>query len=115
MAPVYLRKRVRKPACCMDARGAVGDEPMVVIKVTAVPHKVNAEKRRAAPRAKRRVTNCLLVDSTGLKLCGPGEWLIEKHGTRKRRSWRKLHISMDAVTGQIVAALLTDLEIDDGS
>jgi hypothetical protein len=34
----------------------------------------------------------LLVDSTGLKLCGPGEWLIEKHGTRKRRSWRKLHI-----------------------
>ena len=33
----------------------------------------------------------LLVDSTGLKLCGPGEWLIEKHGTKTRRSWRKLH------------------------
>ncbi len=32
----------------------------------------------------------LLVDSTGLKLCGPGEWLIEAHGTRTRRSWRKL-------------------------
>jgi hypothetical protein len=32
----------------------------------------------------------LLVDSTGLKLCGAGEWLIEKHGTSKRRSWRKL-------------------------
>src|SRR3954465_11039414 len=32
----------------------------------------------------------LLVDSTGLKLCGPGEWLVEKHGTRRRRSWRKL-------------------------
>ena len=31
----------------------------------------------------------LLVDSTGLKLCGPGEWLIEKHGTKTRRSWRK--------------------------
>ena len=28
----------------------------------------------------------LLVDSTGLRLCGPGEWLVEKHGTRKRRS-----------------------------
>src|SRR3954464_1704658 len=28
----------------------------------------------------------LLVDSTGLKLCGPGEWLIEKHGSCKRRS-----------------------------
>src|ERR671916_3028741 len=34
----------------------------------------------------------LLVDSTGLKLCGPGEWLIEKHGSKTRRSWRKLHI-----------------------
>ena len=32
----------------------------------------------------------LLVDSTGLKLCGPGEWLVERHGTRTRRGWRKL-------------------------
>ena len=32
----------------------------------------------------------LLVDSTGLKLCGAGEWLVEKHGTHARRSWRKL-------------------------
>ena len=30
----------------------------------------------------------LLVDSTGLKFCGPGEWLVEKHGTKRRRSWR---------------------------
>ena len=41
----------------------------------------------------------LLVDSTGLKLCGPGEWLVEKHGTRTRRSWRKLHLGIDAETG----------------
>jgi len=38
----------------------------------------------------------LLVDSTGLKLCGPGEWLAEKHSTRTRRSWRKLHIGVTA-------------------
>ena len=42
----------------------------------------------------------LLVDSTGLKLCGAGEWLIEKPGSRTRRSWRKLHIGMDAETGE---------------
>ncbi len=57
----------------------------------------------------------LLVDSTGLKLCGPGEWLIEKHGTRKRRSWKKLHVGMDAASGQIVAAMLTDRDVDDAS
>jgi hypothetical protein len=57
----------------------------------------------------------LLVDSTGLKLCGAGEWLIEKHGAKTRRSWRKLHIGLDADTGQIVAAALTTKEVDDGS
>jgi Transposase DDE domain len=57
----------------------------------------------------------LLVDSTGLKLCGAGEWLVEKHGTRKRRSWRKLHIGVDAGTGEIVAATLTTKDVDDAS
>src|SRR5436309_10067082 len=57
----------------------------------------------------------LLVDSTGLKLCGPGEWLVEKHGTKARRSWRKLHLGVDADTGQIVAAALTTNDVDDGS
>ena len=57
----------------------------------------------------------LLVDSTGLKLCGSGEWLLEKHGTRTRRSWRKLHIGVDADTGQIVAATLTTSDVDDAS
>src|SRR3954462_2827301 len=55
----------------------------------------------------------LLVDSTGLKLSGPGEWLIEKHGTQTRRSWRKLHIGVDASTGQIVASALTNHDGDD--
>jgi hypothetical protein len=40
-----------------------------------------------------------LVDSTGLKLCGASEWLIETHGAKTRRSWRKLHIGLDAGTG----------------
>ena len=57
----------------------------------------------------------LLVDSTGLKLCGSGEWLLEKHGTRTRRSWRKLHIAVDADTGQIAAAVLTTSDVDDAS
>jgi hypothetical protein len=57
----------------------------------------------------------LLVDSTGLRHYGPGEWLIEKHGTKRRRSWRKLHIGIDAETGQILASELTTSDVDDGS
>ncbi len=57
----------------------------------------------------------LLVDSTGLKLCGPGEWLEEKHGTKRRRAWRVLHLATDADTGRIVASVLADRDADDGS
>jgi hypothetical protein len=57
----------------------------------------------------------LLVDSTGLRLCGPGGWLIEKHGSRTRRSWKKLHLATDADTGRIVASALTGHDGDDGS
>src|SRR4051794_32359274 len=57
----------------------------------------------------------LLVDSTGLKFCGPGEWLEEKHGTKRRRAWRVLHLATDADTGRIVASVLTDKDADDGS
>ena len=57
----------------------------------------------------------LLVDSTGLKLCGSGEWLLEKHGTRTRRSWRKLHVGVDADTRRTVAATLSTNDVDDAS
>ena len=55
------------------------------------------------------------MDSRGLRLCGPGEWQIEKHSTRRRRAWRKLHIGVDAETGQILASELTTHDVDDGS
>src|SRR5690349_22086324 len=57
----------------------------------------------------------LLVDSTGVKLSGPGEWLVEKHGTKRRRAWRKRHLAVDAKTGTIVASTLTRKEVDDAA
>ena len=57
----------------------------------------------------------VLVDSTRLKPFGANEWLVKKHGTSRRRSWRKLHIGVDAETGQLVAAALTTNDVDDGS
>ena len=57
----------------------------------------------------------LLVDSTGLKLHGSGEWLLEKHVTKTRRSWRKLHIAVDVNTGRIAAATVTTHDVHDAS
>ena len=69
---------------------------------------------RARPHCRGRPLH-LLVDSTGLKLCGAGEWLLEKHGTKTRRAWRTLHIGTDADTGHIVAATLTSSDTSDAS
>ena len=57
----------------------------------------------------------LIVDSTGLKILGCGEWNAHKHkASKKRRDWRKLHIGVDA-EGFIVAAELTASSRDDAS
>ena len=56
----------------------------------------------------------LLVDSTGLKPCGSGEWLLEKQGTKARRPWRKPHVAVGADTGQVAAALAAS-DTDDAS
>jgi hypothetical protein len=57
----------------------------------------------------------ILVDSTGLKIYGTGEWLEEKHRTKSRRGWRKLHLAVDADSGEIIAHSLTDQETGDAS
>ncbi|MBL3610678.1 IS5 family transposase [Rhodovulum sulfidophilum] len=49
----------------------------------------------------------LLVDSTGIKFRGDGEWLARKHGSSRRRQWRKIHIAMDTETGDIRAVEFT--------
>lgn len=55
----------------------------------------------------------VLVDSTGLQFYGADQGLQEKHGGKSRRSWRKLHLAVNASTGQIVAHTLTDQGEDD--
>ncbi|KAA0590355.1 transposase [Azospirillum lipoferum] len=57
----------------------------------------------------------VVIDSTGLKVFGTGEWHLEKHGGQARRSWRKLHLAVDPGTGEILAAELTTTQDGDAS
>ena len=57
----------------------------------------------------------VLIDSTGLQVYGSGQWLETKHGAKSRRTWRKLHLAVDAASGMIVAQTLTDQDTDDPS
>jgi hypothetical protein len=50
----------------------------------------------------------VVVDSTGLKVFGEGEWKVRTHGKSKRRTWRKLHLAVDPQTREIVAEILTE-------
>jgi len=65
-----------------------------------------------ALRAKEGVH--VVVDSTGLKIYGEGEWKVRQHGVSKRRTWRKLHLAVDEATGEILAAELTTNDVGDG-
>lgn len=55
----------------------------------------------------------LLIDSTGIKVEGEGEWNARKHGGTKRRVWRKIHIGIDEKTLEIRAAEFTTSDIGD--
>ena len=58
----------------------------------------------------------LVVDSTGLKIFGEGEWLAQKHKTKGiRRRWRKLHLGLDLASGAIVCANLTHDDVGDST
>jgi hypothetical protein len=55
----------------------------------------------------------VIVDSTGLKVFGEGEWKMRTHGKSQRRTWRKLHLLIDAETQEIVAEELTENDVHD--
>jgi hypothetical protein len=57
----------------------------------------------------------VVIDATGLKVFGAGEWLAEKHGERGKRTWRKLYLAVECGTGEILACELTTNEEGDAS
>lgn len=57
----------------------------------------------------------LVVDSTGCKIYGEGEWKVRQHGWSQHRTWRKLHIGIDTLSGEILAAALTGNDVADSA
>lgn len=57
----------------------------------------------------------LVVDSTGCKIYGEGEWKVRQHGLSKRRTWRKLHLAIDEASGHIMAGVLSTNDVADSA
>jgi hypothetical protein len=70
---------------------------------------------RSLAEAQRTGPVHVVIDATGLKVYGAGEWLAETHGERGCRSWRKLHLAVDPNNGEILASELTTTEEGDAS
>ena len=56
---------------------------------------------------KRKITD-IVIDSSGLKVFGEGEWKVRQHGAGKRRTWRKVHLAICPDTHEVVLSLLTE-------
>jgi hypothetical protein len=78
-----------------------------------IPHHTSLQKRAAKLGVTLAVAPAqgpidVVVDSTGLKVYGEGEWKVRQHGVGKRRTWRKLHLAVNPATHEIVAEVLTE-------
>src|SRR4051812_30029193 len=69
----------------------------------------------ALAQAQRTGPVHVVIDATGLKVYGAGEWLAEKHGERGQRTWRKLHLAVDPESGEILASELTTTDKGDAA
>ncbi len=65
------------------------------------------------PKSKKKSPLHAVVDATGLKVFGEGEWKVRQHGYSKRRTWRKLHLAIDASNQEIEAAVVTTNDFKD--
>ncbi len=78
----------------------------------AIPDYSTLSRRRATlevvlPRTRSKEALHVVVDSTGVKVFGEGEWKVRQHGYTYRRTWRKVHVGVDEASGELVAAVVT--------
>ena len=65
------------------------------------------------PVIERKTARHIVVDSTGIKVYGEGEWKVRQHGYSKRRTWRKLHLGVDETTGEILTGVVSTNNVSD--
>jgi hypothetical protein len=83
-----------------------------------IPNYSTVSRRQGALPVRSSLTSqCsprhVVIDATGLRVYGAGEWQAWKHGVRRRRTWRKLHLGIDETTKEIVAVELTESRVHD--
>lgn len=112
-----VRELLRLPY--RQTEGFVRSLLALLVEGLDVPDFTSAAKRAAKLQVKlaalpRTGKIDVVLDSTGLKVYGEGEWKVRQHGPSKRRTWQKLHIAIDPATQEILAEVLTTNAGHDG-
>ena len=106
-------------AATQGLMGSIGTLMGLDIRVpdySTLSRRANGLSIAQAMRQAGSVAVHLVVDSTGLKIFGEGEWLAQKHKIKGiRRRWRKLHLGLDLASGAIVCADLTHDDVGDST
>ena len=103
-----------------QAEGLLGSVLKLMGLALPCPDHTTLSRRNATFESRRLVNRetqgpvDVIVDSTGLKVCGQGEWHTQKHGEKKQKRWKKLHIGADG-QGQIIASTVTESHEQDPS
>ena len=118
LAPAFARTRFGRP--WRQTEGVLASIMGLLGLDLPVPDNTTFSRRSAGlsvSSALRRAAGPVIVviDSTGLRVFGAGEWQQEKHGGKPRRTWRKLHLAVDPDNGEILASELTTTEDGDAT
>ena len=95
-----------------QTQGLMASIGAVLHLMVRIPDYSTLSRRRATlevvlPRTPKKEALHVVVDSTGVKVFGEGEWKVRQHGYTRRRTWRKVHVGVDEASGEIVAAVVT--------
>ncbi|MGH8008458.1 MAG: IS5 family transposase [Candidatus Binatia bacterium] len=95
-----------------QTEGVLGSMLRVLNVALPVPEYSTLSRRRATleivlPRTRSKEALHVVVDSTGVKVFGEGQWQVRQHGSTYRRTWRKGHVGVEEASGEIVAAVGT--------
>ena len=111
---VVFKQPLRQTQGLMRSIAKLLEIEIAVPDLSTLSRRSNGLILQPSPRANTHAVIHLTVDSTGLKIFGEGEWLEKKHkNNAKRKSWRKLHLGLDLVSGEVVCSELTTDDVGD--
>src|SRR5262245_16942570 len=126
-SPIYTDLAIETMATIQIVYGLAGRQTqgflqslfeMLKLDLTVPDHSTLSRRLRrltiSLPIKKSSKPRHLVVDSTGVKVYGEGEWKVRQHGWSKRRTWLKLHLCADQATLEIISALATTNNVADG-